>query len=138
MKGAGMSRWALACLAVAGCGSARPLPIVRAADPATFAKVLPGEPFVMEFDEGEAIPLSFAIHGPLLETSPATSNITLVAKQHFFLRVDKGRFDASLDGIHYDAKKTAPGRFFVGFVFARSGTAARIDVTTPTVDSPKR
>jgi hypothetical protein len=138
MQRAGMSGWAFAGLALAtGCASARPLPVVRAADPATFAKLRAGDPFVMEFEEGENIPLSFAVHGQLLETVPGAANMTLVAKRHFFLRVDRGHFDASLDGVHYDAKKTAPGQFFIGFVFAPSGTVARIDITTPTADYAK-
>jgi hypothetical protein len=112
--------------------------VVRAADPASFRNVRPGSPFVIEFDEGETIPLSFTVRGQMIETAPDSPRLTLVARRHFFLRVQGRELASSLDGVHFDADKRAPGSFFVGFTFEPSGTSARIDVVTPTYDLPAR
>jgi hypothetical protein len=128
----------LASAAMLACGPTQPLTIVRAADPSAFKNVPPGAPFVIEFDEGETIPLSFTVRGPMMETAPDSPHITLVARRHFFLRVQGHEFASSLDGVHFDARKTAPGSFFVGFAFAPSGTTARIEIVTPTYDLPAR
>lgn len=130
--------WGVACVlftASVGCAAARPLPVLRASDPTTLAGLHPGDSFVMEFDQGETIPLSFAIHGQFIETPPDSPSLKLVAKQHFFLRVEGGRFTANLDGVHFGEKKKEPGRFFIGFVPGPDGrTTAKIDIETPVTD----
>jgi hypothetical protein len=122
--------------AMAGCAHEDPAIFVRAADPTAFKDARPGQTLVIEFNEGETIPLAFSIRGQFLETLPDAPAVTLVARRHFFLRVHGREMKTSLDGVHFDAKHTAPGEFSIGFGFSPTGTNAHIAIVTPKYDLP--
>ena len=120
-----------------GCGSAPAAVLVRAADPSAFKDLRPGQPVIVEFNEGETIPLSLVVRGQFIETRSDTPSVTLVAKRHFFLRIQGNQMKASADG-HFDETQTAKGVFDIGFNLDASGTKAHIAIVTPTYDLTAR
>jgi hypothetical protein len=63
----------------------------------------------------------------------ASLAVMLVAKRHFFLRVQGTRVKTSADG-HFDENETTRGTFDIGFNFDVSGTRAHIAIVTPSYD----
>ena len=113
-----------------------PAVVVRATDPSALGgRCRLRQPFIVEFNQGETIPLSLVIRGQFIETPPDANPVTLVAKRHFFLRVQGHQVQTSADG-HFDEKQTARGAFDIGFNFDASGTKAHIAILTPTYELP--
>lgn len=120
----------LACtFAITGCSSLPPLR-VKANNPSTFAEARPGQTLIVELDEGDTIPLSFLIQGDLIETKPPPPPIMLVAKRHFFLKIDGSGVKTSVDGEHWNASRKK-GSFAFGLGFTKEGTTATARITTP-------
>lgn len=90
-----------------------------------------GQPLIVEFNEGDTVPLVFELNGPLLQTDKDTQPLTLRAARHFFLRIDKDGLRSSLDGKSFDDKPAVPGKFQVGFGATKDGARANISITTP-------
>jgi hypothetical protein len=137
----GIQRRASRCAGVAlvatlaACAPAPPAVLVHASDPSALKGLRFGQPFIVEFNQGETIPLSLVIRGQFIETPPDANPVTLVAKRHFFLRVQGRQVQTSADG-HFDEKQTARGAFDIGFNFDASGTKAHIAIVTPTYELP--
>jgi hypothetical protein len=128
----------LSAAAVVGCAHAQPAIFVKASDASALREAKPGQPIIVEFNEGEAIPLNVSIQGQFLETAPDAPAVTIVAKRHFFLRIHGSEMKASLDSTHFDARPTAKGVFSIGFGFAPAGMNAHISIVTPKYDLPGR
>lgn len=118
---------------LAGCASAPPARHVKLADLATLGPITLEQPIVIEFQEGDVIPLDFSLAGPFLETPKDAPPIPLRARRHFFLRVYKDGLKASADGKDFDKKPAVPGRFQVGIgVRKGEGPKANVSIRTPT------
>jgi hypothetical protein len=74
-------------LATAGCAgtAATPTPI-RYADLGHSPSLDLRAPFVVEFQAGDQLPVDFEFTGEDFELSPAHPTMTLIAKQHCFVR----------------------------------------------------
>jgi hypothetical protein len=113
-------------LATAGCAgtAATPTPI-RYADlghsPFDFRV-----PFVVEFQAGDQLPVDFDFKGEDFELTPAHPTMTLIAKQHCFVRFSGDGIRSSLDPHNFDKPKT-PGSFHFGLKVVR-GEPAKLDV----------
>jgi hypothetical protein len=124
----------LALLACAsGCASpAEPLR-VRASDLAHLdaATDLRVRPIVIEFQEGDTLPVDFTLSGDLLELVPGTS-VVLRARRRFFLRIGPDGLKVSLDGAHFGERPKAPGTFRIGLQASPAGSRVKLDIKTPT------
>lgn len=119
----------LLALPVVGC-STPPALRVKASDPSTFAEARPGQPLIVEFNEGDVIPLHFVVQGELIETNPVPAPIRLVAKRRFFLKIDGDGVRTSVDGEHWNASRKR-GTFAFGLGFDKEGTKANARIVTP-------
>lgn len=122
---------ALPALLLLACSSSQPPLRVRAADPSSFSAAVPGQPIIIEFQEGDEIPLEVSVSGDLVATDPATPPVKVRAKRHFYLRLDGSEMKTSLDGEHFGSSAKR-GSFAFGLGFDQTGTKATIKVTTPT------
>jgi hypothetical protein len=81
--------------AALGCGpsmpNVAPVRLANVGGPVTF-------PMVIEFQEGDRIPLEAAITGELVTTEPSAQPAMLVVKRHFYLVIVDGKMLVSLDG----------------------------------------
>jgi hypothetical protein len=116
-------------LSTTGCGSV-PALVVKASDPSTYAEPQPDQPLIVEFDEGDVVPLTLLIEGELFETKPPPPPITIVAKRHFFVKIDKSGVKSSVDGEHWNASRKK-GSFAFGLGFTKEGTQANARIVTP-------
>jgi hypothetical protein len=115
-------------LATAGCAGTAVAPTpIRYADlghsPALDLRV----PFVVEFQAGDQLPVDFAFASEDFELSPAHPALTLVAKQHCFVRFAADGVRSSLDARNFDQKPKRPGSFHFGLKVLR-GEPAKLDV----------
>ncbi len=85
----GLSALALGC--APSMPDVAPVRLATLAGPTTF-------PLVIEVQEGDRIPLYAAITGDLVSTEPSVQPPVVVAKRHFFLVINQGKFLISLDG----------------------------------------
>lgn len=122
----------ISAVLVACASSPGPKPVVvRANDPAALSHVDPNAPIVIEVMPGDEVPFMLKVEGDLVDTLPDQPKVMLRAKRHFFVRAGKEGLQLSLDGEHWDAKKTAPGGFSFGFGVSKEGPKASLTVTTP-------
>lgn len=84
-------------------------------------------PLVVEFQQGDRLPVNFSFTGEDFELEPAKPKLELVAKGHCFVRFDEDGIRVSLDGEHFDQKPRVPGSFRVGFN-AQRGKPTKLDV----------
>ena len=124
-------------LFTAGCASGPPPRVVRVTDLGQAGKLEPGQSLVVEFREGDRLPLEFTMQGPLLETEKGTPPIMLRATRRFFLRIDEDGLRSSLDGKDFSLKPAAPGSFSVGFSATPAGAKANITIKGPTPKTPE-
>lgn len=118
-------------VALAGLGCSSPPALrIKANDPSTFAEARPGQPMIVQFEEGDVIPLSLVVQGELVETNPTPPPIRLVAKRRFFLKIDGDGVRTSIDGEHWGASKKR-GTFAFGLGFDTGGTKATARIVTP-------
>lgn len=117
---------------LAGCAPPPPALRVRSADLAGLGPITLERPVIVEFEEGDVIPLDFTLDGPFMKSPEGAPPIPLRVVRHFFLRIDKDGLKSSLDGEHFDWKPAAPGQFQVGLGVTKEGPKARIAIRTPT------
>jgi hypothetical protein len=114
--------------ATAGCAgtAATPTPI-RYADLGHSPSFDFRAPFVVEFQAGDQVPVDFDFTGEDFELSPAHPTMTLIAKQHCFVRFSADGVRASLDPRNFEQKPKTPGSFRFGLKVQR-GEPAKLDV----------
>jgi len=126
----------LCCAALAGALSAcAPMPepqFVRAADLGKAGPLTLDRPIVVEFQEGDTIPLDFTLDGPFVKSDKDAPPVQLRVARHFFLRIDKDGLKASADGKSFDWKPARPGQFQAGVGVTKEGVRAHISIRTPT------
>lgn len=117
---------------LSGCAPPPPALRVRAADVAGLGPLTLERPIIIEFQEGDVLPLDFKLDGPFLRTPADMAPIPLRAARHFYLRIDKSGLKSSLDGQDFDWKPTLPGQFQAGLgVTKEKGFRANITIRTP-------
>ncbi len=128
----------LVTLSALGCASGPPPRVVRATDVQGVAKLALGQPLIIEFHEGDTLPLDFSLQGPLLQSPTDAPPIMLTAKRRFFLRIDGDGLRSSLDGKDFSKSPAAPGSFQIGIGATRErGTRATITIKGPTPREPE-
>lgn len=123
--------FALIATLSSGCAAAPPATRVRARDLGTHPVGEVKLPIVVEFEEGDVIPVHFVVSGQLAATPPDSPPLKVVAKRHFFLRIDKDGIRTSLDGEHF-GKPATPGSFRLGLGIDKAGVKGNVEVVTPT------
>jgi hypothetical protein len=129
-------------LALLGCASGRAQPAMTpfrlsasdwgAAARATGARAAPGQPIIVDFKKGDRLPVIIQVDGDIAETTPALTTVWLTAKRDFSLRLSGAEIKTSLDGVHFDDKPSAPGRFQLGWrLTPEDGGKIVVHVTTP-------
>ena len=89
-------------------------------------------PIILEFHEGERLPVELHFAGEAFEMSPEHPAIELVAKQTFYGRIDQGGIYTSLDGTYFTAHPKAPGRFKIGLAASpASSPKLVVEIETP-------
>jgi hypothetical protein len=88
-------------------------------------------PVIIEFQEGDALPVDFTLSGDLLELAPGTS-VVLRARRRFFVRMGPDGLTVSLDGVHFGERPKAPGTFRIGLSATPAGSRVKLDIKTPT------
>lgn len=125
----------LFALSTAACGSTpdpRPPLQLRVGQPVPEdTGVADGRPIVVELQEGDELPLAFSVDGDLLATPADAPPVRLVAKRHFFLRVDRDGVSTSFDGVHFDRKGRGKGSVSVGLGVRKEGVRAEVRVVPP-------
>lgn len=122
----------IAAATLSACAKPPEPRFVRAAELGTMGPLSPEQPLVIEFQEGDTIPLHFTLDGPFVRSPEGAAPIPLRVVRHFFLRLDKNGVKASADGKSFDEKPVAPGQFQFGVGADKSGVSARISIRTPT------
>jgi hypothetical protein len=89
-------------------------------------------PIIVEFQEGDIIPLQFMLTGPFVRSPEGAPPIPLRVARHFFLRIDKDGLKSSTDGKDFDWKSVRPGQFQAGVSVTKEGIKANISIRTPT------
>jgi hypothetical protein len=103
-----------------------------AAARSTGARAAPGQPIIVDFKKGDRLPVIIQVDGDVAETTPALTTVWLTAKRDFSVRLSAGEIKTSLDGIHFDDKPAAPGRFQLGWALTpEEGGRIVAHVTTP-------
>jgi hypothetical protein len=130
--------FAVLALSILGCASGPPPRVFRVTDMKGMSELANGQPMIIEFHEGDTLPLDFSLQGPLLESAKDAPPIILTAKRRFFLRIDGDGFHSSLDGKDFSKNPNAPGTFQIGIGATRErGTRANITIKGPTPNEPK-
>jgi len=124
-------------LSTLGCASGPPPRTVRLDQVQAMADLANGQPLIIEFREGDTLPVDFSLQGPLLESAKDTPAIVLTAKRRFFLRIDSDGLRTSLDGKDFSKNPAAPGSFQIGIGASRErGTRGNITIKGPTPNEP--
>lgn len=125
--------FALSTVAFVGC-AATPAPQHVRADALGQGAIEPGRPIVVEFQEGDTIPLEFVLQGPFVRTEADAKPIVLRVARRFFLKLDEDGVASSVDGEDFDRGNAEPGRFQFGVSVTKDGVVAKIAIRTPTPD----
>jgi hypothetical protein len=106
---------------------------VRAADLAGTHVIddLRVRPVVIEFDEGDAVPIDLSFTGDLLELTPASPVLGFRARRRFFVRLSRDGLALSLDGVHFGVRPKEPGTFSLGVSASPEGARVHVDIKTP-------
>jgi hypothetical protein len=132
VRAAGVVALALAAAACGGAHAAGPPIRLKAWEPVgSEMKEWPGRPMIIEFREGDELPLAFSIDGDFLVTPADLPPIRLRAKRAFFLKVDEKGFHTSLDGEDFEEKPHTPGSFRIGVGAHKEGLTAEMRIVTP-------
>lgn len=121
----------------AACAGGPPPRVVSAKDLGRFGPLAPGQALVIAFAAGDTIPLDVAIDGPLVKSSREVLPAAIEVRRPFFLRLDKGGMQTSLDGVHF-GDNVAPGAFSMGVGATKEGVRAHLRIRTPTPREPER
>jgi hypothetical protein len=116
-----------ALLAATGCAAAVPPTPIRFADLGHSPSFDFRVPFVIEFQAGDKLPVDFDFASEEFELSPAHPTMTLIAKQHCYVRFSADGIRSSLDPRNFDQKPKTPGTFHFGLKVLR-GEPAKLDV----------
>jgi len=129
---------ALAFAPVSGCAHTEVAPLrLRAGDFRPTTRLVPGQALILAFKAGERIPATIVVDGEVVETTPSPSVVWLTVKRDFWLRIQGREIKTSLDGVHFDQKPAAPGRFQVGITATRdSGPKVSVSIVTPVHGKP--
>ncbi|MEZ4295716.1 MAG: hypothetical protein R3B70_12120 [Polyangiaceae bacterium] len=124
---------AAACFALLPACAKPPEPqLVKAADVGKMGALAMDRPIVIEFEEGQKIPVELVLDGPFLKTPDDLPPVELIVRRHFFLRVDGNGIKSSADGKSFDEKPARPGSFAVGVDITREkGVRGKIRVRAP-------
>jgi hypothetical protein len=104
----------LAVLIVLGMATISEARTVRATEmtPALWSKLeagaSSGDPMIVEFRQGDQLPVNIAAKGDLIETAQSGST-TVQIKRNFWLRLQNNDVDMSLDGVTYKPFKEVVG-----------------------------
>jgi len=128
----------LALAPVTGCAHTEVAPLrLRAGDFRPTTRLVPGQALILGFKAGERIPATIVADGEVVETTPSPSVVWLTVKRDFWLRIQGSEIKTSLDGVHFDQKPAAPGRFQVAITATRdSGPKVSVSITTPVHAKP--
>jgi len=97
----------------------------------TGPRAAPGQPIIVDFKTGDRLPVIIQVDGEIVETTPTLSTVWLTAKRDFSVRLSGSEIKISLDGVHFDDKPAAPGRFQFGWSLTPEGGKIVAHVTTP-------
>ena len=124
---------ALVPLPLAGCAAEVEPLRVRAADLGRAGPLHPaeGQAVVIEFQEGDLVPIDLSFTGDLIELSPPSPDLAFRARRRFFLKMGKKDLAVSLDGVHFGDRPREPGSFRLGLSATAQGTRVHVDVKTP-------
>jgi hypothetical protein len=124
---------ALGLAPFAACAPAAEPLRVRAADLAQLAQVgdLRGRPVIIEFKEGDMVPIDLTFSGDLLELTPPAPELAFRARRRFFLRIDHDGPAVSLDGVSFGVRPREPGMFRLGVSATPQGARVQVNIKTP-------
>ena len=119
------SVFAVCLMALAGIAEAK---TVRATDvnAALLSEISKGtvSDTVIEFHQGDQLPVTFTAEGDLLETTQSATSYVGV-KRNFWVLVQQNKFQMSLDGVNYkDIHDVLSGSFTAGAGSASNGGVA--------------
>lgn len=110
---------------------------LRAGDFRPSTRTAPGQAIILDFKAGDRVPVTIQVGGEVVETTPSPSVVWLTAKRDFSLRIRGGELKTSLDGVHFDEKPAAPGRFQVALqATPEGGPKLAVSITTPVHGRP--
>ena len=133
-------RWRLlgtfALTVLAGCAHAASEPLR-----VSFAQIGSGglrewtgdAPLIIEFQAGDRVPIHLEWTSDDFGLEPSAPRLDLVARQHCFVRLERGSIRTSLDGRTFDEPRQ-PGSFRLG-LNATKGEPPRFDVI---INGPRR
>lgn len=121
----------LLLLLATGCAAAPAPRVVKLSELKGEVPLADGQPLIVEFEEGDTLPLVFQLDGPFMHSDKQAPPLTLRAARHFFLRIDEDGFHSSVDGKDFGKKPSMPGKFQIGFHVTKEGPRANISITTP-------
>ena len=118
---------------LAGCAPAVAPLRVRAADLGTLPQApdLANRPIIVELQEGDVIPIDFALSSELVDLVPASPTLSLRARRRVFVRVGPDGVATSSDGVDFDEPRR-PGSFAVCLSIKREGVRLQVQIKTPT------
>jgi hypothetical protein len=126
---------ALPLALLAGCGAHVPAPhsyryadLVR--EPATGRHIFE-QPIILEFQPGDRLPIELGFQDAAFALEPSAPQLSLVAKERCFVRIDERGIRTSRDRTRFDEKPAAPGSFFFGFAHRTTGPSLSVQVKTP-------
>ena len=127
-----MGRVSVLALAIAGCAGTAVTPTpIRYADLGHSPSFDLRAPFVVEFQEGDQIPVDFEFASEDFALAPDHPAVTLIAKRHCFVRFSADGVRASIDPQNFEQKPRTPGSFRFGLKVLR-GEPAKLDVAIAT------
>lgn len=132
-----MSRILCAALALSMLGAAACAPAVepirvRSSELKTLpSDAVPGRPVIIEFAEGDVIPIDLTFAGELIELTPPAPGLAFRARRRFFVRVGADGLSVSTDGVTFGKKPAEPGSFRLGLSVKPEGARVEVNVKTP-------
>ncbi len=110
-----------ACCAL-GCAASPPPYVVRYADVGHggLSAYQGDRALVVEFQAGDRLPVDLQFDGEDFVLERKDAELTLVARQHCFVRFGEGGIRVSLDGKTFDQKPRVPGSFMIGLHATRT------------------
>jgi hypothetical protein len=119
---------------LAGCAPAVAPLRIRAADLGTLPQApdIANRPIIVELQEGDVVPIDFALSSELVDLVPASPALSLRARRHIFVRVSPDGVATSSDGVDFDEQPQRPGSFAVGLSIKREGVRLQVQIKTPT------
>jgi hypothetical protein len=95
-----------------------------------------GQPVVIEFQEGDQVPIDLSLTGDLVDLTPPAPPLAFRARRRFFMRLSRDGLAVSLDGVHFGERPKQPGTFRLGLSATPQGTRFHVDIKTPKHAAP--